>query len=939
MGIPIITPLIEAGKDAYKKLKSLPPDENEQESLREKQANVDAYTNAASAKTALQPPVDSGEMITPPLRYGDRPGEVRYHVNPDGSIEPEAPIVAKTAPISLKTRPLEYYPPRVDLINAQPLEPLRPALHLREIPPSLKQPMAEKAIPVYDKGGDVSPAETSFNAMRPYSEGSIDWSKSAPASIPQYTLGNVEPKAKPHTTENIKQPTGMPGYTPAADKQAPMPVIPLDLSKAPKMYDDGGDVVADDKHQLAILKEGEKVLSPEEADAYRARQSQGAPVDFPGRVLPEPKGGIPKIYLDGHPEETDTDKLTQGAKTNIDNAPLTTPKGDTSNPLPADIAPITGREISTKSIEAPHSGSQRGTTEEARAVSTDTKKAVAKGTQGLAQLGAAKIAADSLGVTPDQQKDVEDADKAQEEANKAYQVGSFGVQTPVTGLPVIQMEPKYGGPGQPVAQGQPIPPEQLARDEKLYSKESGVLKQQKAVAQAQYKQRLAEYDDQIDNNLKSGDLETAHRLQAAKMEYQDAHPWGTLGNHPGWLGKIGHVAGEVGNIAGNLVGAPEMALIPGTKLHQQVAENRKLSEVSAEAKEDAEKAMAHGKTPQEQTYNDIMTGGPNGGPRINPDTGQPFTAEEANIASQGTGKSPEELYIQEQMRGIDPNTGKHFTRAQAEERYLQMKAGNRPPNEEERRVNDYLNSRGLQGTPANREAARTALKASDTAATQQAALPFAEQKAKFNDSLATTRALLVQQNANASARGLKADELQNTENVRSSGVMTKLTTAKDALNASDEQFSNQIVPVVTLLSVTSAEGVKRVNKQELDKFVPTSGSFGRWIEAHADQFLNGQIPEEYRTEVGHMLDRMSAAEETEHRINTQSIDGTVRQGAQQPVQKPTGGAQAKPVPSKPQSIPTAANNKYHVAGAKGEIVSNDGKTWYTLDGKQVEGKK
>ena len=117
-------------------------------------------------------------------------------------------------------------------------------------------------------------------------------------------------------------------------------------------------------------------------------------------------------------------------------------------------------------------------------------------------------------------------------------------------------------------------------------------------------------------------------------------------------------------------------------------------------------------------------------------------------------------------------------------------------------------------------------------------------------------------------------------------------------------FANQITPVVSLLAVTSAEGVKRVNKQELDKFVPTSGSLGRWIEGHTEQFLNGKIPADYREEVGHMLDRMSAAEEVEHKINSGSIDSTIRQGAQQPVQKPEGGATGKPAPSKPQA-PTA----------------------------------
>jgi hypothetical protein len=48
---------------------------------------------------------------------------------------------------------------------------------------------------------------------------------------------------------------------------------------------------------------------------------------------------------------------------------------------------------------------------------------------------------------------------------------------------------------------------------------------------------------------------------------------------------------------------------------------------------------------------------------------------------------------------------------------------------------------------------------------------------------------------------------------------------------------------------------------------------------------------------------MDAAESVEHKINTQSVDETIRQGAQTPVQKPEGGAKATPEKSKPKAAP------------------------------------
>jgi len=59
------------------------------------------------------------------------------------------------------------------------------------------------------------------------------------------------------------------------------------------------------------------------------------------------------------------------------------------------------------------------------------------------------------------------------------------------------------------------------------------------------------------------------RAQAARLEDQRNNPWGSAENHPGLLGKIGHVAAKIGNIAGNIVAPATMANIPGTELNKQ----------------------------------------------------------------------------------------------------------------------------------------------------------------------------------------------------------------------------------------------------------------------------------------------------------------------------------------------------------------------------------
>jgi hypothetical protein len=85
--------------------------------------------------------------------------------------------------------------------------------------------------------------------------------------------------------------------------------------------------------------------------------------------------------------------------------------------------------------------------------------------------------------------------------------------------------PQYGGPGKPVEQGQMIPQKQLPQDEFKY--QQGVL-HDKAVAAESDPDKWAEAKGEVARN---------------KMD----NPWGSPGNHPGMLGKIGH---DIGNFMG-----------------------------------------------------------------------------------------------------------------------------------------------------------------------------------------------------------------------------------------------------------------------------------------------------------------------------------------------------------------------------------------------------
>ena len=71
------------------------------------------------------------------------------------------------------------------------------------------------------------------------------------------------------------------------------------------------------------------------------------------------------------------------------------------------------------------------------------------------------------------------------------------------------------------------------------------------------------------------------RNELERLEEQKAHPWGTPENHPGALGKIGHVAGKIGNIALDVL-APGIGVnIPGTDLNRMANESELKRELAS----------------------------------------------------------------------------------------------------------------------------------------------------------------------------------------------------------------------------------------------------------------------------------------------------------------------------------------------------------------------
>ena len=336
-------------------------------------------------------------------------------------------------------------------------------------------------------------------------------------------------------------------------------------------YDEGGDVdVNDGQHQLAVLKDGERVLTPEEAEEYK--KEHGAPASFGGRVISNPKGLKPILDTEAQPR---TDEPMGGGKMNTENAPLETPKGDISNPTAAEMGGATPTEAGTKELrpygefksekekakeKVEHPGVQTTTSElpgeeikprggtpaEQQAIDTDIKSGMGQGVNGLTKIGLAKIHERML-------------------APAGLNQGAPG---PVVG------ETTPTAPGQPGLK--PIGGTALT---------TAVPMDRKAT--------IADYDKRIQEALNQATPEggeTAARLAQAKQNYIDKNP-----AHPGLLGKIGRVASKIGNIAGDIVAPGVMSLIPGTDINKAVGRANLSGQIDTATKQATERDIAEGK--------------------------------------------------------------------------------------------------------------------------------------------------------------------------------------------------------------------------------------------------------------------------------------------------------------------------------------------------------
>jgi hypothetical protein len=124
-------------------------------------------------------------------------------------------------------------------------------------------------------------------------------------------------------------------------------------------------------------------------------------------------------------------------------------------------------------------------------------------------------------------------------------------------------------------------------------------------AEAKVNSALMKGPDEFQNpNDYTRYLQTVHAhqgaLRAAKAEYEQAHPWGSMESaHPGVFGKIGHAFGQIANVAGEALAPGLTQAIPGSHMNLEREKALGEQEIGQAVKEGAAADTADLKAAQE----------------------------------------------------------------------------------------------------------------------------------------------------------------------------------------------------------------------------------------------------------------------------------------------------------------------------------------------------
>lgn len=396
---------------------------------------------------------------------------------------------------------------------------------------------------LYDKGGVVGRLKKMFSGSE--EDKALDEKQKNideyNAAVEAEKAGSEKKEPDPDRPEDVTTPEGMGAKGPKLPE-------PKELS----IYDEGGDVSTED--------EAAKAAARKQAEEEVKNESKGAPSDFGGMVIPNPKGIKPQMDTDK--PEPDLGYKMQGAKMLTDNAPTDEPTiKDPQVPL-RDTGEGQASPVMTEASTRPRTiAAPRPTGMNVRPSLQDNVPKTTPSTIDENQVSPSGVNPEHAAII---QKDKEDA------ASKGDLLGLGKAMINERIFAPKKEEKSDVGPI--LSGGSPEMPQY-----------TGTQKAMNAEKHSELQAKRQDYDKRIqaalDTGTPQGQAEAAS-LQLAKSHFDKMNPFGSEANHPGLIGKIEHGLAKAGNIAGNIVAPGTMSLIPGTELNKQEQRTRAEGEVA-----------------------------------------------------------------------------------------------------------------------------------------------------------------------------------------------------------------------------------------------------------------------------------------------------------------------------------------------------------------------
>ena len=356
-----------------------------------------------------------------------------------------------------------------------------------------------------------------------------------------------------------------------------------------KVYDEGGEVDTEDDeekkdHQLALLSDGERVLTPEEAAAYEKEHPEvkkdgreGKPVGKIGDVDTISIGGDRYLPNPGNVKPvSDTDlPWTPGAKVEPETKIEGNPDPEMVAPVPTTQQPQRVTPMPNEVEGQPQGGLKTASTGPQPIVPQAEMAGAEPQPYGPVKQPSYQPGKEPAPAPPDPTAAIHE--ELERRKGEAAMKGDFlGLGAAIIGQRA--MVPVYGGP---IAETKP---------------ETKPATEPELTGPAAYKAKIANYDrmyqQALDEFTPEG-KERAANIREAKLEYERAHPWGSPESpHPGVGGKIAHALADVGNVAGAVMAPAVEEAIPQSMLGRKMQQEEAEKMAAAAPKEHGEEAGA-----------------------------------------------------------------------------------------------------------------------------------------------------------------------------------------------------------------------------------------------------------------------------------------------------------------------------------------------------------